>query len=89
MVEDELLKRIHGCSVCVCLIGLDTWRSEWVDWEVSTCIEQDRGVLGIRFSNAGNARIPDALRRARAEVLPWVPHEFEDAIERAAREAGY
>jgi antiphage defense system Thoeris ThsB-like protein len=89
VVEREIMKRIHGCSVCVCLIGLETWRSVWVDWEVSISAEQGRGILGIRFSNADRARVPDALRRAGAEILPWLPHDFEDAIERAALKAGY
>lgn len=89
VIADELLKRIHGCSVCVCLIGLNTWQRDWVNWEVSTCAQQGRGILGIRLSNAGRARIPEALRWAGAEILPWLPHEFEDAIERAARAAGY
>jgi hypothetical protein len=88
VVERELLKRIHGCSVCVCLIGLETWRSHWVDWEVSTCAAQGRGLLGIRLSHAHRARVPDSLRRAGAEILPWSPYEFEDAIERTARDAG-
>lgn len=89
VVAGELLKRIHGCSVCVCLIGLNTWQRDWVDWEVSTCAAQGRGILGIRFSNAGKAPVPDALLRVGAEILPWVPHAFEEAIERTARAAGY
>ena len=89
VIEEELLRRIHGCSVCVCLIGRNTWQSDWVNWEVETSAAQGRGILGIRFSNAWNASVPDALRWVGAEVIPWVPHEFEDAIERTARAAGY
>ena len=89
VVEDELLRRIHGCSVCICLIGWNTWQRDWVNWEVSTCAAQGRGILGIRFPHARTARIPGALFRARAEILPWVPYEFEDAIERTARAAGF
>lgn len=89
VIENALLRRIHGCSVCICLIGWNTWQREWVHWEVSTCAAQGRGILGIRFPHARNARIPNVLFRAGAEILPWVPHEFEDAIERTARAAGY
>ena len=92
VIEDEAPEAgIHRtCSVCVCLIGLNTWQREWVNWEVSTCAEQGRGILGIRFSNAGKG--PSSPRPGvgrAAEILDWVPHEFEDAIERSARAAGH
>jgi hypothetical protein len=90
VIEDQILDRIHGCSVCICLIGPRTWERDWVDWELSACARQKRGLLGIRLQNGERARVPYPLWKRRwVEILPWVPRQFEEAIERAAQAAGY
>jgi hypothetical protein len=77
-------EQIANTSVTVVLIGEDTAESDWVareiDWSLSK--QQPNGILGIRLTQ--NAVIPSALNDCGAEVIEWSPHDFGDAIERAA-----
>jgi hypothetical protein len=65
-----------------------------VGWEIEQSLAKDspNGLLAIRLP--GNAPLPPespvgtALSEAGVEIIDWVPHDFADAIERAARAAG-
>ena len=86
-IQQKLREQMDGCSVCVCLIGSNTWKSDWVDWEVRTCVEEGRGVLGIHLKDRSGV-IPAVLGRVKAAVVGWEPHEFGGAIEKAAQAVG-
>jgi hypothetical protein len=86
-IRQRILEQMHGTSVCICLIGKNTWKSDWVDWEVRTCAEEKKGILGIHLKDR-NGRVPQALSDLGAKAITWEPHTFADAIEEAATLAG-
>jgi hypothetical protein len=85
-ISGRVKEQLHGSSVTVVLIGARTAESDWVAYEIAWSLEKGNGVLGIRLDTAGGA--PQALTDCGAEVIDWKPHEFADAIERAAAAAG-
>lgn len=88
-VKQCIREKMRGCSTLVVLIGDKTAKSDWVDWEIRYAMSQGKGILGIVVKEGGNPEVPTALKEAGAEVIPWAPESFNDAIDRAAETAGY
>src|SRR3990172_3823413 len=43
-VRDEIIKKFERASKLVVLIGDDTHKSEWVDWEINTFHEMKKSI---------------------------------------------
>lgn len=86
--------QINGTSVTVVLVGQNTHDSDWVRWEIETSLakENPNGILAIKLSPDAplppDSPVGRALADAGAEVMGWQPHDFQDAIDRAAVAAG-
>ena len=87
-IEQKVREQMKGTSVTVVLIGRDTKNSKWIPWEIEQSIKNDNGIIAIRLKNAPplpkNCKVQKALDDAAAEIIPWEPDKFADAIERAA-----
>ena len=86
-ITRKVNEQLHGSSVTVVLIGEYTTQSDWVAKEIQWSQEKGKGILGIKLKGHANAEIPQAMIDCGAEIIDWVPDEFADAIERAARAA--
>jgi len=76
---------IKPASVCVVLIGNNTWLSDWVAWEIEECLEQKMGILGINLKDT-NGRIPAGI--PQGHVGNWQPDKFSQWIEWAYQNRG-
>jgi hypothetical protein len=94
-IKSKIREQLNGTSVTVVLIGDETDRSDWVAWEIQESLNKSKpnGVLGILLR--GHDTPPDpgspvgrAIEEAGGEVIPWRPHLFGEAVERAAAAAG-
>jgi hypothetical protein len=87
-ITRKIKEQIQGTSVTVVLLGKHTHESDWVAKEIRWSLEKEppNGILAIRLD--ASASVPDEIKARGAEVINWNPHEFGDAIERAARAAG-
>jgi len=89
----RIKEQLRGTSVTVVLLGERTHRSVWVKREIEESVARGNGVVAIQLKDQ-NCPLPPkscvgkALNAAGAEIMPWEPHEFADAIERAALAAG-
>ncbi len=86
-IASKIKELIKGSSVTVCLIGWNTHKSEWVDWEVRTSHGMGKGLLGIRLKDT-QCRIPKCLIELGVKVIDWAPYNFEAKIEEAATSVG-
>jgi hypothetical protein len=69
---------IRPASVTVVLIGAYTYASEWVKWEISESIQQEKGILGIRLKHTWGPvpfGVPDDA------VGTWQPDKFASWVE--------
>lgn len=64
---------ITPASCCVVLIGNNTWRSGWVQWELQECLNQKMGILGIKLKDT-NGQIPKGI--PQGHVGDWQPEKF-------------
>jgi hypothetical protein len=64
-VRDEIMKKFEKCSKLVVLIGDDTYKSDWVEWEINTFIRMKERLSGEKtwkriscLTGAGEKRAP-------------------------------
>lgn len=85
-ISRKINEQLSGTSVTVVLVGAETANSKWVEREIEWSLEKGNGVLAIRLDD--RAPLPQGIVDCGAEVIAWAPAAFEDAIERAALQAG-
>jgi hypothetical protein len=81
-VRLEILRKFESCSKLVVLIGDETHKSDWVQWEINEFYEQKslisgentwKRIRGMRLKGSDNAVIPTALQNQSTRVLNWDP----------------
>jgi len=88
-IRQQIRNLIKKVSVTLCLIGETTYKSRWVDWEIRTSAELGKGLVGVRLHSSPKDIIPLALKDNKAEIVDWDIKKIVQAIERAAKKAGY
>jgi len=86
-VRDEIKRKFDCASKLVVLIGDDTHKSEWVDWEINTFYEMKKEVSGentwkrirgMTLKGSDQAAIPSALYNGRStQWLAWNPEALD------------
>jgi len=70
-IRQQITKLIKMASVTICLIGNDTHKSRWVNWEIGKSAELGKKLLGVRLHSSDDDIVPKALKDAKAKVLNW------------------
>jgi len=86
-VRDEILKKFNNCSKLVVLIGDDTHKSEWVEWEINSFFIMKKElsgdntwkrIRGMKLKGRDNATMPSALMNGRStKELTWDPETLD------------
>lgn len=82
-IRNIIYPKIRRASVVVCLIGNGTGWREWVDWELETARELDKGLCGVRLKES-YGRTPPLLKNVQAPIARFNVQEIIAAIECAA-----
>lgn len=71
-IKRQIRPRIDRCSTLICLVGLGTWSSEWVAWEIEYAGSRRKSLLGVRLHSDSRRDIPPkALEAWRAPIVNW------------------
>ena len=64
---------LHGTSVTVVLVGLSTWRSDWVRYEIAKSLERGNGLVAVDIDGVGPEPKPmkGANPLLNLMVAPW------------------
>jgi len=86
-VRDEIIDKFEKCSKLVVLIGDDTHKSDWVEWEVNKFIEMKekisgektwKRIRGMKLKGCDNATMPTVLMNGRStKELNWDPETMD------------
>lgn len=85
-VRDEILKRFEKCSKLVVLIGDDTHKSDWVNWEIDNFFELKKEVgkdktwkriRGMKLKGSETAKLPASLYGKSTEHMTWDPEALD------------
>ncbi len=89
-VRDEIKKKFENASKLVVLIGDDTHKSEWVEWEIDTFfgMKEDlsgdktwKRIRGMTLKGSDKATIPSALGNQSTEHLTWDPEKLDEWLD--------
>jgi hypothetical protein len=85
-VRDGIRKKFERASKLVVLIGDDTHRSAWVDWEINTFFAMKeelsgehtwKRIRGMTLKDADHATIPSDLGGKSTKALAWDPEGLD------------
>ncbi|RWE79579.1 TIR domain-containing protein [Mesorhizobium sp.] len=85
-IPDRTLKRllrmkISWASTVVVLIGKNTHKRPWVDWEIKKANELGKRIVGV-FERGGTENdVPEAFNRYGDALVSWTSANVIDAIE--------
>jgi hypothetical protein len=99
---DDAIKRLvnkglEGTTVTVVLIGTETFKRKYVNYEIDKSIERGNGVLGVFIHNikdkdgrtSTKGTIPVRLIGVGAPCYEWDKDRFGAWVEAAAKKAGH
>ncbi len=71
-IRTNIRAKIRAASIFICLIGVKTADSKWVDWETDFAGQEGKRLLGVRLHNGTKGeRTPPALTRHGGTVKNW------------------
>lgn len=88
-VKRQIREKISNVAVVICLIGQTTYSSAWVDWELLTAYNLDRGIMGVKLQESYMSNIPSKLLEFRSPIIPWRNVDIVQTIEEEARRCGF
>lgn len=81
-IKAKIKPMITWASYLLCVIGEKTYKSEWVDWEIRTAIENGRGLIAVKINK--DCTSPNAMM---GQGATWALSFNFDAIKKAIDEA--
>jgi hypothetical protein len=80
-IKIKITDKVTASAVLICLIGYDTHKSDWVDWEIRRAVELKKKMIGVRLhSDSTRDKAPAALVSTGAKVLNWEIDKIVSAI---------
>ncbi|MEW5912342.1 MAG: TIR domain-containing protein [Thermodesulfobacteriota bacterium] len=79
-IKGRIREKIERSSVTVCLISENTYKSEWVRWEVEESFRQGKRVIAMALKGVVQAVLPEPIRSAQLKFYGWDPAALGDLI---------
>jgi hypothetical protein len=70
-IRRQIRERIERCSVTVVYVTPNTPSSNWVNWEIDEGVRLGKKLIAVYKGDTPPPKLPDALERAGAPVVPW------------------
>ena len=77
-IKSKIKPLITGASRLLCIIGKNTHKSDWVEWEINTAITNKKKLIGVKVSKDYTS--PDAIL---GQGAIWALSFNFDAIKKA------
>ncbi len=66
VIEDK----IQTSGVVLCIISTNTYKSDWVCWELETAIKLNKPIVAMAVKDLKRAKLPKPIRD-KVEFFPW------------------
>jgi len=89
-IRQDITKRFEQCAKLVVLIGTETYKNPWVEWEINCFFKMKEAlspgnawkrIRGMFLEGCDKATAPKALECRSTKRLSWDPEELEKWIE--------
>jgi len=79
-IKSVIGDKIKRSSVTVCLIGKETHKSGWVDWELEKSDECGNRIIAMALKGIDSAVLPTLIREKKLNFYPWDPKRLGELI---------
>lgn len=79
-VKSILRPRIDWAGTMVVLIGPQTHKRDWVNWEIDYAHRQGKRIVGVYINGAKGENIPEKLKEHGNAVVGWSTNSIIGAI---------
>jgi hypothetical protein len=73
--------RIHWAGTFICLVGKDTHKREWVNWEIEQANKKGKRIVGTYIEGAEEANVPESLNKYGDALVKWNANRIISSIE--------
>lgn len=81
-IKTLLRPKIKWAGTMVVLIGPETHKSDWVNWEIEYASSfGDKRIVGVFLRGATDSDIPENLNKYGDALVPWNSEKLDEAIE--------
>jgi hypothetical protein len=70
-IKMQITDRINRSSVTVIYLSEDTFRSQWVEWEVRRSKELGKNVIATHKGDLPPAKLPKFINEFNIKIVPW------------------
>ena len=81
-IKSQIKPKILAASRLLCIVGKKTSKSDWIDWEIQTAVDNKQKLIGVKIENENTS--PSGLLSIRAT---WAMSFNFDAIKKAIDES--
>src|ERR1700704_4187763 len=54
-IKSQIKPKILAASRLLCLVGSQTSKSAWIDWEIQTAVENKKKLIGVKIEKANTS----------------------------------
>lgn len=85
-IKDDTIKRLlrmkmRWASTVVVLVGSETHRRPWVNWEIEQASRLGKRIVGVYLQGGSQADVPEALEDYGHALVKWNSKSISDAVE--------
>lgn len=70
-IKRVIREKIRRCSVTICLIGVTTYKSQWVEWELTTSKEESNKIVVMALKGIDRAVLPSFVKENSLAFHAW------------------
>ena len=82
VVKRAISTAINGSTYFLCLVGKQTYKSPWVDWEIKKAIELGKRLVVVKI-DMGNTTPPALLNRKASWAMSFTFDGIKKALDNA------
>lgn len=80
-IKYSLLKPgIRWSSTCIVLVGSETHKRPWVNWEIEQAFKLGKKIIGVYINGAKDSDIPENLQKYGCGIIGWNSDSIISAI---------
>ena len=80
-IRRKIREKINRTSVTVCLIGTETYTSDWVNWELQESFDKGNTVIVMALKGVTKAILPALIKKNNVTFHGWDPDHLAQRID--------
>ncbi len=85
-IKHTLAEKIKRTDTTLCIIGNDTYKSPWIDWELNESEKQGKPIIAMALKGITKIYFPKHLDDKDSEVYEWDPGFLSAIINNTQKE---